>query len=108
MSEICVILTTVDTLDKGKELARYLVESKLAACVSMVPGVESIYFWEGEVQDEKEWLLIIKTIRKKIPAIREAFNQYHLYRVPELIVIRSDYTGPAYADWLFQYVNSGD
>ena len=108
MSEICVILTTVDGPDKGKKLARYLVDSRLAACVSIVPGVESIYFWEGKVQDEQEWLLIVKTTRKKIPAIREAFHQHHPYRVPEFIVIRSDYTGPAYADWLIQYVNSGE
>lgn len=104
MYDLCVLLTTVDSHDKAKNLAHFLVEQRLAACVSVIPGVESVYFWQGAVQDEKEWLLVVKTSQQKIPAIREAFRAHHPYTVPEFVVLKADYVGREYMDWLVEYL----
>ena len=100
MNDICVILTTVDSRERGLELAHHLVETHLAACVSVIPGVTSVYPWEGAVHEDPEWLLMVKTHREKLPDLRRVFADRHPYTVPEFIVLPSAYTAPSYAAWL--------
>jgi periplasmic divalent cation tolerance protein len=85
VSERVVALSTVATAADGERIARALVERGLAACVNLVPGVVSIYRWQGEVQREPELLLVIKTRAEALEPLREALVSLHPYQVPELV-----------------------
>lgn len=100
MTDVILVLVTAPSSDKAAELARALVEEQLAACGNIVPGVRSIYRWEGEVHDEQEVLLILKTKDALFEALRARVVELHPYQVPE--VLRLDITdghGP-YLAWV--------
>lgn len=78
-----VILCTVPSEEKAGEIARALVERRLAACVNVVPSVRSIYRWQGAIEDEREALLIIKTHQRRVDALYAALPELHPYAVPE-------------------------
>lgn len=99
-SEHVVALSTAPSVDKAAELARTLVEERLAACVNIVPGVRSIYAWQGAVQDEPEALCVIKTRRDKLDALRARLVALHPYEVPELIVLDIVAGHAPYLAWL--------
>jgi periplasmic divalent cation tolerance protein len=87
-------------VDDGPAIARAIVDRKLAACVNVVPSVQSIYWWDGEVQDDTETLLIVKTIAAAIPALNEALEAIHPYDTFELVVVDIDGGNPPYLDWI--------
>jgi periplasmic divalent cation tolerance protein len=90
MTDAIIVLVTAPTADKAAELARTLVEEELAACGNIVPGLRSIYRWEGKVQDEPEVLLILKTRAPLFEALRARVVALHPYQCPE--VLRLDVT----------------
>jgi periplasmic divalent cation tolerance protein len=100
MTDKIVVLTTCDSLELASNLARNLVEHRLAACVNIVPGVHSIYRWEGKVEDATEWLLVIKSRRDLFPALRAAVEKLHTYEVPELIALPVVEGSEPYLAWL--------
>lgn len=81
-------------------IARALVEDRLAACVNRLPGVRSTYRWQGAVHDDAEVLLLIKTTRGRLPALRERLPALHPYELPELIAVEVTGGLPAYLDWV--------
>ena len=85
MSERVVALSTVATASDAERIARALVERGLAACVNVVPGVVSIYRWQGAVHKEQELLLVIKTRAEALEPLRAALVSLHPYEVPELV-----------------------
>lgn len=99
-----IVLTTVFTItganDDAAELAADLVEKRLAACVSIVPRIASVYRWQGKVERSDEQLLIIKTVDERIAALKDAIFARHPYDVPEFIVVAIDDISDAYRDWL--------
>ncbi|MGQ9511353.1 MAG: divalent-cation tolerance protein CutA [Thermaceae bacterium] len=95
-----VVLITVPTEEKAKEIARALVEENLAACVNIVPGLTSIYRWKGEVVEDKELLLLVKTTTHRFPALRERVLALHPYTVPEIIALPIVEGHKDYLDWL--------
>jgi periplasmic divalent cation tolerance protein len=95
-----IILTTFDGSFDPAPVARDLVDRRLAACVNIVEKARSIYRWQGSVQDEREHLLIIKTVDENVGLLREALLAQHPYEVPEFIVLRVDDTSAAYLQWL--------
>ncbi|MEW6268076.1 MAG: divalent-cation tolerance protein CutA [Thermodesulfobacteriota bacterium] len=95
-----VVLTTVATEDDAVRIASALVERRLAACVNVVPGVRSIYRWQGAVQDDRELLLLVKTTHARRGALVEALGELHPYDVPEVVALDPAYVGPSYARWL--------
>lgn len=101
-NKVKVIFTTVEDKQKAEELAYKLVESKLAACVS-VTEVSSKYFWEGKIVSDKEYLLIIKTLPEKIESLRSWIRENHPYTVPEFIVLDGDADDP-YFKWMIDYL----
>ncbi len=105
MGKTVVIYTTVDSEEKGKKLARELVEHHIAACVSIFPGIMSIYPWKGQICEEKEWFLLIKTREDKIMHLRAFFETHHPYTVPEFLVLPVLYTGPSYKEWLDSWLD---
>jgi periplasmic divalent cation tolerance protein len=95
-----VILCTVPDRGSGERIARSLVQERLAGCVNLVPGVVSIYRWEGEVKQEDELLLIIKTAAGRFEAVRAAITKLHPYDIPEVIALPIAEGDPKYLAWL--------
>ncbi|GAA5335804.1 MULTISPECIES: divalent-cation tolerance protein CutA [Thermus] len=95
-----VVLITVPTEEVAKILARTLVEERLAACVNIVPGLTSVYRWQGEVVEDRELLLIVKTTTFAFPKLKERVLSLHPYTVPEIIALPiAEGHGP-YLAWL--------
>src|SRR5258708_24154469 len=85
-----VVLTTVASVDDARKLARALVESERAACVTVLAEARSTYRWEGKLVEEPECLLVIKAPRRAVPALRDAILEHHPYELPELLVLEAD------------------
>ncbi len=100
MTDKIVVLTTCDSLEVATNLARGLVEQRVAACVNIMPGARSIYHWKGKIEDATEWLLIIKSRRDLFPALRAAVEKLHTYEVPELIALPIVDGSQPYLAWL--------
>lgn len=100
MTEALVVLCTVPTAELAAELARTLVEARLAACGNVVPGLRSIYRWQGKVEDEPEVLLILKTTRERLPELRDELLKRHPYQVPEVLALPVEAGSAAYLEWL--------
>ena len=96
---VTLCLTTVGSEEDAARIARHLVETKAAACVSILAPVRSFYSWKGELQDEKEWLLLIKTARPAAE-LRDSLSAVHPYEVPELLVFPASFADEAYARWV--------
>jgi periplasmic divalent cation tolerance protein len=97
-----IVLTTTGPGFNAHALARALVEAQLAACVNIVPRIDSIYRWEGRVVEDLEQLLIIKTMDARVDALREELFKRHPYEVPEFVVLPIGATSDAYGAWLLE------
>ena len=100
MTDKVVAYTTCDDPEEAEKLARRLIDQRLAACVSVVPAVKSYYRWKGEVESDDEILLIIKTSRDLVDALRQQLEEHHSYDLPELIVMPIVDGSPNYLAWL--------
>ena len=101
-----LVLTTSDTLELAEAIARALVESGEAACVNIVPGIRSIYRWQGKICDESEFLLVIKSTTERFDSIRSRIKKIHTYQVPEVIAVPVSAGDPEYLDWLHEQVKN--
>jgi len=100
VSERVVALSTVGRAEDAERIARALVERRLAACVNVVPKVVSVYRWKGEVCRDQELLLVVKTRRERLGALREALVEMHPYEVPELVALPIEAGHEPYLAWL--------
>ena len=98
--DFVVVLVTAPSAEVAANLARALVSEKLAACATIVPGVRSIYAWEGKVCDEQEVLCVLKTRRTLFPAVRERVQALHPYQVPEIVALPLVEGSAPYLAWL--------
>ena len=98
--EVLVILTTWPDVDKARSAARTLVEEKLAACANLVPGVESIFRWEGKVEASTEVLVIFKTTIARYQMFETRLLGLHPYDVPEVVSLRVTDGLPRYLRWV--------
>jgi periplasmic divalent cation tolerance protein len=103
---VTLCLTTVGSGEDAARIARHLVETKAAACVSIVSPVRSVYSWKGEVHDEAEWLLLIKTARPAAE-LRDLLRAVHPYEVPELLAFPASFADEAYARWVAEGSGAG-
>ncbi len=99
MSDL-LILSTTDSLESAQNISTALVAAHEAACVNIVPGIRSIYRWEGRVCDEGEFLLLIKSSTEKFEAVRRRIRQLHTYQVPEIIALPITAGDSDYLSWL--------
>lgn len=95
-----LVLSTVETEEDAVRLAKVLVQERLVACVNVIPGLRSIYRWQGAVSDEEELLLLMKTTRERIDGLRDRLHELHPYEVPEFVVVEIASLGEAYGAWL--------
>ena len=100
MTDALVVLTTLPNADAAAELAKTVVGEKLAACANIVPGMRSIYRWEGKVQDENEVLVLLKARRDGFARLKSRILELHPYEVPEVIAVSIDQGHDAYLNWI--------
>jgi periplasmic divalent cation tolerance protein len=94
-----IVLATVPTKEVGVQLARELVDRRLAACVNILPAT-SVYRWEGKVKEDEEHLLVIKTRRTFVDDIRDLFDELHPYDLPEVIALEVEDGSANYLNWI--------
>jgi periplasmic divalent cation tolerance protein len=99
-AEYVIVLTTLPSDAKNDAFGRTLVEERLAACVNLLPAMESVYRWEGEVERDTERQVIIKTVRDRVPALWDRIRELHPYETPEFVVLSIQDGSDAYLRWL--------
>jgi periplasmic divalent cation tolerance protein len=99
-----IVLSTAGSPEEAASIARELVERRVAACVSRLPGLISVYRWQGAVEEAGEVLLLIKTSEERLPALEAALRELHSYEVPEFLVLPVAAGSHAYLEWLFASV----
>jgi periplasmic divalent cation tolerance protein len=102
MTDKRIVLSTAGSEDEARKIALHLVEQQLAACVNVVPRIESTYRWQGKMETSREWLLLIKTTAEKFPGVRDAIRELHSYELPECIAINIEDGSAAYLEWIAQ------
>jgi periplasmic divalent cation tolerance protein len=100
VAEALEIHVTMPDPERAAALARILVGEGLAACVNVVPGIRSIYRWEGRIQEDDEVLCLIKTRPALFERVRRRILELHPYEVPEILAFGVDEGSPTYLDWL--------
>lgn len=95
-----VVLVTAPSTDAALSLGRALVDERLAACVNVVPGITSIFAWEGKREEAAEALLVIKTESRRYAALEQRVLELHLYSVPEVLALTVEAGSPAYVQWV--------
>ena len=95
-----LVISTFPDADKAAEVARILTTEGLTACVNVLPGVRSIYRWEGKLCDDAEVLALMKTTADRFAALRERIVALHPYSCPEVIAMEIVDGHPAYLDWV--------
>lgn len=98
-----VVMVTAASRTEAEMIAKTLVEVHLAACVSLLP-IHSIYTWQGEVQSEDEWQLLIKTDLKKFSQLESKVRELHSYEVPEIIALPIIAGSQSYLNWISENV----
>lgn len=106
-ADTLVVLVTTPSVEEGQSIARSLVTERLAACVNVVPGVRSLFFWEGQLQEETEALLVIKTCRERYAALQARILELHTYSVPEILALPVEAGSPAYLAWVRETACAG-
>ncbi|WP_337169542.1 divalent-cation tolerance protein CutA [Gemmatimonas aurantiaca] len=97
---VVLALTTWPANGDPGMFAQALLEARLVACVSMLPGMRSLYRWQGRIEENAEILLLLKTTADRVPLLREHMVSHHPYEVPELLVFPAGDGLPAYLDWV--------
>ena len=105
MTDKRIVLTTASSPEESRKIARELVERRLAACVNVIPQVQSVYRWQGAIEEAQEFLLVIKTTEAAFARLREALLQIHSYDVPECIAIVIEEGSTPYLKWIHDSVD---
>lgn len=105
MKSLCVVLTTTNSVASANTIASALLERKLAACVQILPGITSLYRWEGKIASDQEIQLIIKSTSPVIDEAYEVVKRLHPYDVPEWVVLNSVVASEDYLRWAQQVTN---
>jgi periplasmic divalent cation tolerance protein len=100
MADFKIILSTCGDREAAERIARRLVEQQLAACVNILPGVQSIYRWQGAVASDPEVLMLIKTRADLVPEVQSAITSLHSYEIPEFLVLPVSAGSAAYLGWM--------
>lgn len=100
MSGSSVVMVTTSSEVEAVKIAKQLVENKLAACVSIIPKMRSIYVWEDEIRDDEEFLMIIKTRGDLFDKVRDNIRSLHSYSVPEIISLPITHALDEYVSWI--------
>ena len=100
MSDVQVVLCTFPDLPEARHIGTLLIEKQLAACVNLIPAVESIFRWEGKISTESEVLAVFKTVAARLGELEEELLARHPYEVPELLALPAGAGSEAYLKWV--------
>lgn len=100
MTDALIVFCTCGTIEDARRLARTLVEEGLAACVTTLSGVESIYRWQGAIESAAEWLLLIKSTQERYPDLERRIVELHTYDTPEILAVPASAGLDRYLEWL--------
>ncbi|MGB2604931.1 MAG: divalent-cation tolerance protein CutA [Candidatus Sulfotelmatobacter sp.] len=106
MTDKRIVLITAGSEEEAQKIARALVERRLAACVNIIPQVVSIYRWQGKVEDDREWLLLVKTTAAAFKQVRRAIAELHSYDLPECICLTIEDGSANYLQWIAESVTA--
>lgn len=104
-SDALVVLVTVPGMEEGERIARKVIEARSCACVNLVPGLRSVYRWEGRVEVDDEVLMILKTRVSKFETLRRMIIMLHPYDQPEVLALPVDRGDSGYLAWLERETN---
>jgi periplasmic divalent cation tolerance protein len=104
MTDKRLVLTATGSAEEARMIAHALVEAKLAACVNIVPRVQSVYCWKQDIEEAEEWLLLIKTTEAACGPVRDAIKRLHSYELPESITLEILDGSPEYLQWIAESV----
>ena len=99
-SSCLIVLTTLPTLSKGRQISAQLLKKKLAACVNLLGPAESSFWWEGKIDHAKEYLLLIKTRASHFDRLRRFLEKIHPYSTPEIVALSLEKGNASYLNWL--------
>ncbi len=99
-----LVLTTAESLPQARTIADALIEHKLAACVNIVPHVQSIYVWKGKAEEAEEWFLWIKTTSEAFARVRDLIRELHSYELPECLCLAVEDGSQDYLRWIDESV----
>ena len=102
---ILIVHCTCSSEAEAKNISRKIVDKRLAACCNIIPGITSIYSWEGKIEESQESLLLIKTTLKNYEQLEKEIKMIHSYAVPEIIALNAETGSAAYLDWIVDYVD---
>lgn len=100
MTDKIVVFSACASNEEAQQLARALVEKRLAACVNMIPGARSVYRWKDAIEEEEETMLVIKTSRPLLEELRAEIERLHSYEVPEVIALQVVDGSERYLAWM--------
>ncbi len=95
-----LVITTCPSMEEAENLAEKILKAKLAACINIVPGVLSLYEWQGKLEREQEYMLLIKSRAEGFPELEKLVQASHSYELPELIAVPIDKGSKAYLNWI--------
>jgi periplasmic divalent cation tolerance protein len=108
MTDVLLVLCTFPDSEQARQIGTLLVERQLAACMNLIPSVESIYQWQGRVESASETLAIFKTSAREYPALRDELTEMHPYEVPEIIAMSPENVAEPYRQWVLSSVGLAD
>ena len=106
MTEYIQIFTTTDKRENAQDIARGIVEKRLAACVQIVGPITSSYWWDDNIEESEEWLLIMKSQKNLYKGLEEAIRGIHTYEVPEILALPVIAGNQGYLDWIDREVRN--
>ncbi|GAB6075875.1 divalent-cation tolerance protein CutA [Desulfurobacterium crinifex] len=99
-SEFIQVFTTTDKKEEAEKITKVLIEKRLAVCVQIVGPIESTYWWNGNIETAKEWLILIKSEKRLYKEIERVIKENHSYQVPEILAVPVTAGNPDYLRWL--------
>ncbi len=100
MTDALVVFCTCGDEQEALRIANTLIEERAAACVNVLPAVQSVYRWEGKIENAREILMLIKTTRERFPTLRDRIVEMHSYDTPEIVAVAVDGGLEKYLAWL--------
>ncbi len=100
MTEYIQVITTTNTEEEARKIQRVLVEERAAACVQVIGPISSLYWWEGEIEEAREWICLAKARARDYPAIESLIKENHPHSVPEILAIPVSLGNKGYLAWI--------